>query len=134
LKYIIIILVVAVVTYFLTPTKIKEVEKIVYRDKIVNTVEVKTETKYKDGKVVTVSKLEIVEVEKEKTIEKEIQKIIKKERSIYILPAIDLSGYKLIGVGFSNKIFLSFDFFVAMNYNVDEIRKSNIQLGVKYDF
>jgi hypothetical protein len=134
LKYIIIILVVAVATYLLTPTKIKEVEKIVYKDKIVNTVEVKTETKYKDGKVVTVSKLEIVEVEKEKEVEKIIEKIIKKERSIYVLPAIDLSGNKLVGVGFSNKIFLSFDFFVNLNYNIDMPKYSNIQLGLKYNF
>ena len=130
MKYIIIILVVAGLTYYLSPTKIKEVEKIVYKDRVINQIE--TKIKYKDGSEKIVVQTQTVE--KEKEVEKIIEKIIKKERSIYILPAIDLSGDKLIGVGFSNKLFFNFDFFIAANYNLNHMSRSNIQLGLKYNF
>ena len=132
MKYIYIILVSILVgaglTYYLTPTKIKEVEKVVYKDKIVNQVK----TEYKNGKIITITKTDVKEVEKE--VEKIIEKVIKKERSVYVLPAIDLSGDKLIGVGFSNKLFLSFDFFISGMYNINTPSNSLVQVGLKYNF
>lgn len=130
MKYIIIILVVAGLTYYLTPTKIKEVEKVVYKDRVINQVE--TVIKYKDGTEKIVVQTQTVE--KEKEVDKIIEKIIKKERSIYVLPALDIAGNKYIGLGFSNKLIYSFDFFVGLNYNIDIPKNSLLQLGIKYDF
>lgn len=130
MKYIIIILITVAATYYFTPTKIKEVEKIVYKDRVINQVE--TKIKYKDGTEKIVVQTQTVE--KEKEVEKIVEKKIKKERSVYILPALDIAGNKYIGLGFSNKLIYSFDFFVATSYNVDIPKYSNIQLGIKYNF
>lgn len=134
-KYIIIVVVSIIVgagiSYYFAPEKEKIVEKIVYKDKIINAVQVKTITK--DGEVKIITKTNTVEVEKIKEIEK-ISNV--KTRSLYILPAINLNGDKYIGLAYSNKLIFSFDYFIGVSYylNYNYITHSMLQVGLKYNF
>ena len=89
------------VGYFLTPSKIETVEKIVYKDKLINQVE--TVIKYADGTVKIVTQTQTVEVEKEVIKEKTIIN----QENILITPYVGMyfNQDKFVGAIISKKMF-----------------------------
>jgi hypothetical protein len=134
--------------YYYAPDKVKEVEKIIYKDKIIN--EVQTVIKYKDGteKIVTVTNTVEKEVQKEKTIEKinnytsELAPIVGFNHNLQLDSIGAMYFYKLIGriyvgAGFSYRIDAPDIYYIGDNIQKESpsfFDKTTLLLSIKIPF